>query len=848
MVNTRAGGDSPFLLQRVAGLSENLRAGVFPARWMADGAHGLGYPFYTFYAALPYYVAAVLDLAGLGVVAAIQATQVLGFFLAGLGAYGLSRRLGAGRPGALLAAAAYTYAPFHLVNVFVRGDALSEFFAMGLTPWILWAALTLCRRPTAGAFAGLAGGYALLVLTHNISALLFSPLLAVWLVALALGDRRAHPRRGLLLGFGAIGLGLLLSAWFWVPAIREQSLVQLQDQTTGYLHYPGHFRSADLVQANPLHDYSVDADRDPFSMGLAQALLAALALGVTAWRALAERRLPPHRAVLALALLGYTWLITPWSRVVWDHVPLLPFTQFPWRMLSVQALAIALLAADAATAPGPRWPALAAAALVAAAGMGALAVDRLPLTPADLTPERFTLYETYSGNIGTTIRHEYLPREMVPRPHAGPAQLTGGARPEPRAIEGEIRSATPLAHAPGREEWAVEVSGETLVAFQTAFYPGWQATVDGAPQEVQPLGGLGLVGVRLQEGAHRVAFHYAGTRTQRYAGWASVGGLAIWLGAAIYPARRSRRYRVRAGAGALALALGAAWLVVAPAGEAPAVAAGGKGPLVMDFVRAPYLHREPEGIYLGGAHLAGYTYGEGEPVPGEEWRITLAWGDAPAGYEPAGYEVEVALRGATAHLYEPAPTWAVARAPLAGPEQTLSLPLSEDLPPGLYVPVLRVLAGGEEQPVRTARGVGMGAPALAPLRVTALRPAAGNEEALGVYGPEQAPPVVALLEARVSRVEGNLAQVDLLWRSERQAPLHYVLSVRLDGPDGTRLAARDLPPLLGAYPTGLWRPGELVADRVLLPLPEGAPTEGLRLEVVLYDRRTLQGAGSVVVE
>ncbi|MFQ5944969.1 MAG: hypothetical protein ACE5NC_01795, partial [Anaerolineae bacterium] len=36
LINTRAGGDSPFLLVRVHQLTAALDAGVFPVRWMAD--------------------------------------------------------------------------------------------------------------------------------------------------------------------------------------------------------------------------------------------------------------------------------------------------------------------------------------------------------------------------------------------------------------------------------------------------------------------------------------------------------------------------------------------------------------------------------------------------------------------------------------------------------------------------------------------------------------------------------------------------------------------------------------------------------------------------------------------
>ncbi|MFH1084167.1 MAG: hypothetical protein V1772_00185, partial [Chloroflexota bacterium] len=52
----------------------------------------------------------------------------------------------------------------------------------------------------------------------------------------------------------------------------------------------------------------------------------------------------------------------------------------------------------------------------------------------------------------------------------------------------------------------------------------------------------------------------------------------------------------------------------------------------------------------------------------------------------------------------------------------------------------------------------------------------------------------------------------------------------------------------GGYPTSLWQPGELVTDRVILRLPKGAAVEPTdHLEVVLYDRRTLQSVGTTTI-
>ena len=142
----------------------------------------------------------------------------------------------------------------------------------------------------------------------------------------------------------------------------------------------------------------------------------------------------------------------------------------------------------------------------------------------------------------------------------------------------------------------------------------------------------------------------------------------------------------------------------------------------------------------------------------------------------------------------------------------------------------------------------MGTLALKPVQVDSLRRASGDESVLATYGPPNGLPVISLVDASTTVAQDGV-HVSLTWRSERQAPLNYALSVRLNTVDGERIASRDLPPLLGVYPTSLWRPGELITDRVLIGLPAGAsfrPGED-QLEVVLYDRATLAAAGTAVV-
>ncbi|MCA9974767.1 MAG: hypothetical protein KC413_03420, partial [Anaerolineales bacterium] len=346
LLNTRGGGDSPFLLQRLQQLETAVRDGHFPVRWMPDANYGYGYPFYNYYAPLSIYITAVFRLFGFSSVRAIQLSQVTAFVVAAAGMFALARRWWRNEWVALVTAVAYTIAPFHMVNVYVRGDSLAEFWAMAWYPLVLLAgdSLAAAEGRQVGRQAALFGlSYAALVLSHNISALIFSPFLLLYLL---LRWRRAAlplPRYGGRLLVGLL-LGLGLAAWFWMPALAEQNLAQLGPVTTGYFHYSGHFRGLNLAQPTFLFNYDAGAaDGGPFRMGLVQTLL--IAAGLLAWWRqdhTASSRLP--RLFVTGGLLLATFMITPLSRPLWDHLPLLPFTQFPWRFLSVQALMGALAA------------------------------------------------------------------------------------------------------------------------------------------------------------------------------------------------------------------------------------------------------------------------------------------------------------------------------------------------------------------------------------------------------------------------------------------------------------------------------------------------------------------------
>ncbi|MCB9443658.1 MAG: hypothetical protein H6669_05430 [Ardenticatenaceae bacterium] len=121
-------------------------------------------------------------------------------------------------------------------------------------------------------------------MSHNISALIFSPFLLLYILLHGLEvprfkyhvSRAAHHiiRQSLAAGLQslfpsimALLLASALSAWFFVPALAEQGLAQLGPVTEGYFHFSNHFRGLDLVQGSFFFDYNPDGGT-AFAMGL----------------------------------------------------------------------------------------------------------------------------------------------------------------------------------------------------------------------------------------------------------------------------------------------------------------------------------------------------------------------------------------------------------------------------------------------------------------------------------------------------------------------------------------------------------------------------------------------------
>ncbi|MCD6291065.1 MAG: hypothetical protein J7M34_11225, partial [Anaerolineae bacterium] len=340
-----------------------VQSGIWFPRWGPDFTFGYGYPFWVVYGPLSTFIGELLHhFLRLGWETSVKTVFALSILAGALGMYGFARNW-LGRRGALVAAIAYVYIPYHLVDLYVRA-ALAESVALAIIPFVMWAARETTLRPRLRAITGLAVAYAALMFTSNLVTLVFTPLLAVYIAALILHQaNREQPWRRLskesilplIAQFLRLGippatgllLGLGLSAIFWIPALVESKYVN-QTQWYGgyytplqhvvYLHqlFSPHWGFGISI---PGPDEAAHGGLS-YQIGVIPFVLAVLSLLVTAR---ARGLLKLELRLFQLALLGALLLTLPISAWAWNHLPIIPYAQFPWRYLMLAILPLAVL-------------------------------------------------------------------------------------------------------------------------------------------------------------------------------------------------------------------------------------------------------------------------------------------------------------------------------------------------------------------------------------------------------------------------------------------------------------------------------------------------------------------------
>jgi len=329
---------------RVYEMTQGLKDGMFPVRWSKDLGYGFGYPIFNYYDPLLYYAGGFVSILGADALSATKLMVILGILLSGFSMYLFAKEFW-GKWGGILSSVLYVFAPFHAVDIFVRGD-FAESFAYAFIPFVFYGLWKTYKQKKWKYVVISSFSYAAVIVSHNLYALMISPFIVLFVIFLIFKDKKINKKISLLLILSII-LGILISAFYSFPAILEMKYTNILSQVGGGADYKDHFVCLLQLWTSPW-GYGGSAkgciDGLSFMIGKYHIIFSFLALVITVltlFNRKISNKFREEKEKLLIVILFFIFLLfsafltLEISRPVWDLLSFMAFLQYPWRFLAV---------------------------------------------------------------------------------------------------------------------------------------------------------------------------------------------------------------------------------------------------------------------------------------------------------------------------------------------------------------------------------------------------------------------------------------------------------------------------------------------------------------------------------
>src|SRR5581483_8525699 len=188
-------------------------------------------------------------------------------------------------------------------------------------------------------------GFCGVILSHNLSAIMLSPFLILFMGYL-LFESKNKAALSKYFGFLII-LGLLLSAFYWLPAVTEAKYTNVLSQIGGSADFHNHFVCpVQLWESQWGFGGSAPGciDGISFRLGKLHILFSAIALAISVYLYKKEKEKNKLTLFLCICLLLSVFLTLQPSQFIWDNFPYFSYLQYPWRFLVFASFFSSLLA------------------------------------------------------------------------------------------------------------------------------------------------------------------------------------------------------------------------------------------------------------------------------------------------------------------------------------------------------------------------------------------------------------------------------------------------------------------------------------------------------------------------
>jgi 4-amino-4-deoxy-L-arabinose transferase-like glycosyltransferase len=511
---------------RVYEMAKGLTDGMFPVRWSVDLGYGFGYPIFNYYDPLPYYVGGAIEAVGTDALLATKAMMAIGVMLAGVSMYLLGKEFW-GKSGGILSALFYMYAPYHAVDIYVRGD-VAEYWAYVFIPLVFLGLWKIYKEGKWRYVVLAAASFALIIISHNLTAMMVSPFFILFALYLIF---KAKKRKATLYLLGTFIIGVLLSAFYWLPAILEMQYTNVSSLIQGGSNFRDHFVCLSQLWTSPWgYGGSTKGCVDglSFMVGKYHLILASL-LFIFALTALIFRkyfnRFPKEKLIiLVFAFLGFLvslFFTLQISQPIWELIRPMAFFQYPWRFL-LTAIFFASFMVGALF-----WAVeeLVKKRIIVTSVLVLLSCLFVLVSVKFFVPEKH-LYVNSDYYVSASalewrtskISDEYLPKNFQrPESQSGIANFS-----ELNSNNLTLQSSTVKTQTVTLN---LSVSKAMSVVIPLAYFPAWQGYVDN--QKVSVKDNRGKIDIMIPQGLHQVKLDFEQTPVELIGDLFSLVGILV---------------------------------------------------------------------------------------------------------------------------------------------------------------------------------------------------------------------------------------------------------------------------------------------------------------------------------
>ena len=492
---------------RVYEMTQALISGQFPVRWVQDLGYGYGYPIFNFYAPLPYYIGASFNLLGFDLLVATKIMFLFGIILAAITMFLLLKKL-VGEVGAMVGSVLYMYAPYHAVDIYVRG-AVGELYVFAFLPLILLGILKIVNnkeksRLKEGIIFGSIGISGVL-LSHNILGMITGYILLLGLlIYFIVLIKRKKKLSVICYMLYVICLGFGLSSFFVLPAIFEKDFTRVNELVTASSHFSNHFVYLDQLWSSPW-GYAGSApgrlDGMSFMIGKIHILLGFLSIPIILLfykrKKITNFQFLPQRFAIYISMLVVflfsVFLMLEQSKFIWDLLPGFSFIQYPWRFLVFTTLSLSIMISIAFVFLN-RLKQIIIGVFLIVLIVGFNSKYFIPKEYLSLTAKDYTDGSNLRFKI-SKISDEYLPKDFTIPKSAQNISWQGISDTQNLKIIDSKEN-------PTKKIYNVESAYTNNLQTNITYFPGWKLKIDGVNTNIYSK--EGRIGFIIPAGKHSI--------------------------------------------------------------------------------------------------------------------------------------------------------------------------------------------------------------------------------------------------------------------------------------------------------------------------------------------------------